>query len=110
MTTIAGDPAAMRAEAARLRLRAEQIAALVRKAREEAAAMAFEGPFARLVSADVERNVRVGNDAAVALGEAAATLERSAAEVEAAIIAERRRLAEIAEAERLAVLRRRTAP
>lgn len=107
--TSAGDPDAMRAEAARLRLRAEQVAGLVRKARDEAGSMTFEGPFARLVGADLERDTRFGNEAAAALGEAAATLERSASEVEAAIIAERRRLAQIAESERLEALRRRTA-
>ena len=102
MTSIVGDPGAMRAEAARLRLRAEQISVLVNAARDQARSMTFEGPFARSVETDLERDGRFGRSAATALAEAAAILERSASEVEAAIVAERRRLAEIAEAERRA--------
>lgn len=100
MITIGGDPAGMRAEAARLRLRAEQIGVLVRSAQAQARSMTFEGPFARSVEADVARDARFGQRAAATLAEAAAILERSASEVEAAIIAERRRLAALAEAER----------
>lgn len=89
----------MRAEAARLRLRAEQIASLVRTAHDQARAMTFEGPYARSVETDLTRDSRFGHRAAASLAEAAAILERSATEVEAAIIAERRRLAALAEAE-----------
>ena len=100
MTTVVGDPAAMRSEAARLRLRADQIGILVKTAQAQGRSMTFEGPFAGTVQHDLDRDARFGMRAATALVEAAAILERSASEVEAAIIAERRRLAAIAEAER----------
>lgn len=100
MTTVIGDPGAMRAEAARLRLRADQIGILVSTARAQAESMTFEGPFAGSVQDDLDRDARFGMKAATALVEAAAILERSASDVEAAIIAERRRLAALAEAER----------
>lgn len=106
MTTIVGDPGAMRAEAARLRLLAEQVAALVDDASSVARSMTFEGPFARMVDNDLDRDRRFGLEAAQRVREAATTLDRSAAQVEAAILAEQRRLAAIAEAERVAALRR----
>lgn len=96
----------MRAEAARLRLIADQMATLITRAGDTPSAMRFEGPFARAVNEDLRRDSRFGLDAASQLREAATTLDRSADQVEAAIIAERRRLAAIAEAERLAALKR----
>jgi hypothetical protein len=81
---VVGDPAAMRAAAARLQLRAEQLGAAGARLEAQVGSMVYEGPAAdRLRASTVDRRQRL-QVAAGRLQDLAATLMRSAADVEAA--------------------------
>ena len=81
---VTGDPAAMRASAARLRLRAETVATVSARLSQHVDGMVYAGPAAdRFRAAMTERNLRAQRVVA-RLTQLADTLTRSAAQVEEA--------------------------
>ena len=96
MTDVFGDPGAMQAAAAGLRLRADQVLDVASRVATAATSAVYEGPAAerfRATSADRHRRL---SDAAYQLQDLADTLSRAAADV-ADAQAEAERIARLAQ-------------